>query len=89
MRSLLRGVPLYACLALVGVGLGFVVQDYFRRGCGLIGGALLLAAVLRLILTDHAAGYLRVRVKWIDVLVPTVLGLALVAVALVVPAGPS
>ncbi len=87
MRAALRALPLAACLALVAVGLGLVVADHFRRGCVLVGAGMLLAAGLRAVLPDHAAGLLRVRARWIDVLVTVVFGLALVVVALVVPSG--
>jgi hypothetical protein len=86
-RRRLRQWPLGSCLAAVVVGLVLVGQNHLKRGCGLIGVALLVAAALRLVLRDRDAGLLVVRSRWADVAVTTALGVALIVVTVVVPPG--
>lgn len=73
-------------LALLAAGVAFAAVGRWRMASLLIGGALLLAAVLRLVLPSLAAGLLVVRRRWIDVAVLALLGIGVVALAFVVPA---
>jgi DUF3017 family protein len=61
-----------------------IISYRWRRGATLLGGALLLAAGLRAILSDRRAGLLAIRGRSVDVLSYTALGLALVAVAVTI-----
>lgn len=67
------------------VGLGIVAAGAWRTGVGWIGAGLLVAAMARLVLPEEAAGMLRVRRKWSDVLMLTVAGVALLVLSVVVP----
>jgi DUF3017 family protein len=68
-------------LAVALVGFGLIAVYRWRRGAVTIGGALLLAAALRAVLSDAGAGLLAIRGRTVDVLAYTAFGLALVAVA--------
>ena len=73
------------------VVLGLVVsvlgESTWRVGALLVGAAMLVGAVERLVLSDRAAGLLQVRGKAFDVAVLALTGAAVVALALVVPSG--
>lgn len=77
--------PLLVVLAAVGVGAGYAVFGHWRRAALMVAGALLLAAVLRLVLPREMGGLLVVRRRWIDVTILAVLGIATAVVALAVP----
>ena len=62
-----------------------VLAGAWRTGVGWIGAGLLVAAAARLVLAEQAAGMLRVRRKWSDVLMLTVAGVALIVLSVVVP----
>jgi hypothetical protein len=72
---------------LAGLGVAWLGTTTWRLGCVLVGLALLVGAVERLVLGDREAGLLQVRSKGFDVVVLAVLGLAVVTLALVVPPG--
>jgi len=72
-------------LAAALVGLGIVLAGAWRTGVGWIGTGLLVAALARLVLAEQAAGMLRVRRKWSDVLMLSVAGVALIVLSVVVP----
>jgi hypothetical protein len=84
-----RQWPLLVVVA--GVALGLAVAWFsgngWRIGCLLIGAALLVGAVERLVLGEREAGLLQVRGKAFDVAVLAVVGLAIVALAIAVPPG--
>ena len=84
-----RPWPLLVVVAGVALGLvvGLLGDTTWRLGCLLIGVALLVGAVERLVLPDRAAGLLQVRAKAFDVAVLGLAGAAVVALALVVPSG--
>ncbi|MGZ4437056.1 MAG: DUF3017 domain-containing protein [Actinomycetes bacterium] len=82
------GVVYIAVVAMALIGLVIVVAGPWRTGVIWLGSGLLVAAVTRLGLSEHAAGMLRVRRKWSDVLMLTVAGIALVVLAIVVPNQP-
>jgi hypothetical protein len=81
----LGGTIYLLVLAAALVGLGIVAAGAWRTGVGWIGAGLLLAALARLVLAEEAAGMLRVRRKWSDVLMLTVAGIALLVLSIVVP----
>ena len=81
----LGGTIYLLVLAAALVGLGIVAAGAWRTGVGWIGAGLLLAALARLLLAEEAAGMLRVRRKWSDVLMLTVAGIALLVLSIVVP----
>jgi len=58
-----------------------VIADYWRRGALLIGIAVGVAAVLRLVLTDDRAGLLVVRTKGIDFVTTAMVGAAMLYIA--------
>jgi hypothetical protein len=81
----LGGTVYLLVLAAAMVGLGIVFAGAWRTGIGWIGAGLLFASLARLVLAEEAAGMLRVRRKWSDVLMLTVAGVALIVLSIVVP----
>ena len=86
LAGLLRQLPLFAMLVAVGVGLGMVALEHWRRGLVVIGCALIAAALLRLLLPVRRVGFLAVRSRTVDVVLLAGMGVAVVAIALAVPA---
>ena len=72
----------------VAVGLVVVAFGPWRRGVGIIGLALLVAALVRLVMSEQRAGMLRVRSRAFDVLVLAGVGIALLALAANIPDQP-
>jgi hypothetical protein len=85
LAGLIRQVPLLAVLVPVAVGLLLVTFDHWRRGLVLIGLALIVGALLRLLLPVRRVGFLAVRGRPIDVTLLAGAGLALTVVALTIP----
>jgi len=83
-----REWPIALVLLCAAAGVAVVVSDHFRRGSVVISGALLLAALLRLVLPVRRAGLLAVRSRVFDVAVLTTLGLGMLLTAVVVPPPP-
>ncbi len=83
----LAWLPALIVLAGVAAGLYTACQGsrYAAHGAGLVGCALLLAALARLVLPARYAGLLVTRGKAFDVLAFTVLGTAMLAVAISLP----
>jgi hypothetical protein len=77
-------------LVLVAVLFGMVriVQYHWREGTVIIGGALLLAAGLRALLSTERAGLLAIRGRGLDVLTYAGFGLLVLTVALTITGGP-
>ncbi|WP_106182619.1 DUF3017 domain-containing protein [Prauserella shujinwangii] len=84
----LRHVPFAVVLALVAIAGLRIWQYHWRQGAALIGGALLVAAVLRAALSDEQGGLLTIRSRVIDVLSYAGLGLLILFVALTITGGP-
>lgn len=85
-----RGTQLWPLLVvLIGVAIGLVVavvgEQTWRIGCLLIGTSLLVGAVIRVALSDRDAGLLQVRSRPFDIAVLTLGGMAVIALAIVVP----
>jgi DUF3017 family protein len=81
-------VPLILVLAVVAIGLLRITQYHWRQGTVLVGGALLLAAALRALLSDNRIGLIAIRGRGVDVLLYGGLGLMVMAVALTIEGGP-
>src|SRR3712207_6258484 len=86
LAGLLRQLPLLAVLVAVGVGLTMVALEHWRRGLVVMGGSLMIAAVLRLLLPVRRVGFPAVRSRPVDVVLLAGVGVAVVAVALTIPA---
>jgi hypothetical protein len=70
-------------------GLLVVAFGPWRRGVGLIGLALLVGALMRVLLRDRDAGMLRVRRnRWVDALMLGGVGTTLLVLASVIPNQP-
>jgi uncharacterized membrane protein YdcZ (DUF606 family) len=85
----LRQWPLL--VVVVGVVAGLVIawlgESTWRIGCLMIGAALVVGAVERVVLADREAGLLQVRGKAFDVAVLALAGAAVIVLAVVVPPG--
>ena len=79
--------PAAVVLAIAAIGLLRVATANWREGAVLLGGSLLVAAVLRAVLPLDRAGMLAIRSRVIDVLSYTGLGLAVVLLALTITRG--
>lgn len=75
-----RQWPILLVIGLVGVGLLITALDVFRVGTLMIGGALLVGAVLRWLLPS--VGMLAVRSRFTDIVTYGLLGLVIVLLAL-------
>ena len=84
-RRWLAQWPIAVVLAGVAVSLAVVALDRFRVGSLMLAASLVLAFLLRLVLTTKRAGMLAVRSKPVDLVVLGVLAAALVVFALWVP----
>jgi hypothetical protein len=76
--------PMIAVLAVAAIGLLRVATANWREGSVLLGGALLLAALLRAVLPPERAGLLAIRSRVLDVLAYSGLGLAVVLLAVTI-----
>ena len=86
LAGALRQWPLTFVVGAVGAGLVLVAVDRWRAGLVLIGCALLAGGLLRM-LPERRLGFLAVRSRPIDVTLMLGTGLAVVVIALSVPAG--
>lgn len=73
-----------AVLAVAAIGLLRVATANWREGSVLLGGSLLLAAVLRAVLPEDRAGLVAIRSRAVDVLSYTGLGVAVVLLAVTI-----
>ncbi|MGA9748534.1 MAG: DUF3017 domain-containing protein [Nocardioides sp.] len=85
MPQTIGGTVYIGVVAAVAVGLVLVVAGAWRTGLVWMGVAVLVGALARSVLSDRAAGMLRVRRRWGDVLLLTLAGVALVVLAVIVP----
>ena len=86
--STIGGAFYLLVLAVVAGGLGLVVLAEWRTGVRVIGGALVFAALARLLLRARDAGMLAVRHKVLDAVVLVALGSALIFLAGSIPDQP-
>ena len=84
------GGAFYICVLLVTVaGLVVVALEDWRLGIRIMGGALIAASVVRLLLSPRDAGMLAVRHKALDMAVLAGLGAALIFLATSIPDQPA
>lgn len=76
---------LVSALVLGGLVAALLGPDTWRAGCLVVGLALVLGAVLRLVLSTRSAGLLRVRSKAFDVGVMLLAGGAILVLSVVAP----
>ena len=87
--STIGGAFYLAILFATAIGIGIVYRQHdWRLGVRVVAGALLAAAVLRLVLPDRDAGMLAVRHRLIDVGLLAVVGGALFFLAGIIPDQP-
>ena len=84
-RALLRQWPILLVLTLVVVGLGLILAWHWRRGAMMIGGAIGLGGLLRLVLPERLVGLLALRQRVVDVAVMGLTGAAIIVLGCVVP----
>lgn len=84
-RNSLNPWPLLLVLAFFGAGIVLVILRHWRRGSVMMGGSLVLAAGLRLILPRRVAGLLAVRHRAFDVALTLGAGVAMMVLGMVVP----
>lgn len=77
--------PITVVLGGVVIALAIVALDRFRLGSLLLAASLVLAFLLRLVLSSERAGMLAVRAKKVDLIVLGVLAAALAVLAISVP----
>jgi len=76
--------PFLAVVLVVVVALERVFTQHWRQGAALLGAALLLAALLRVLLPSERVGLLAIRGRPVDVLVYLAFGGVLVMLALTI-----
>ncbi|SEC55801.1 Protein of unknown function [Nocardioides exalbidus] len=86
--STIGGAFYLLVLAVVTVGLVLVFFDEWRTGIRVMGGSLIFAALVRLVLRTRDAGMLAVRHKVLDAFVLILLGGALILLAGSIPDQP-
>ena len=86
--STIGGLIYLGLLAVSAAGLGIVVRGDWRLGVKWIAGALVLAALVRLVIPAQQAGMLAVRRRAIDVAILAALGVALWLLATSIPNQP-
>jgi hypothetical protein len=84
-----RSWPLLVVVIGVAAGLGvsMIGEDTWRLGCLIIGAFLGVGAVTRVVLPPGDAGLLQVRGKTFDAVALGVTAVAIIALAIAVPAG--
>lgn len=85
MRAVARQWPITLVLVGIGVSMIFVALDRFRVGAVLLAASVVLALLMRIVLTDEQAGLLTVRSRGVDLGVMGVLASALAVLSLWVP----
>jgi hypothetical protein len=85
IAGFLRQWPLLVVIVTVGLGLLLVAAERWRSGLVLMGLALVLAGLLRLLLPLRRIGFLAVRSRPVDVTLMVATGLAVAVFALAIP----
>ena len=90
MTDLRSRLPVHASMTFVlliaGVGMVRTLTQHWREGAVLLGGALIVAAVLRLLLPTDRVGLLAIRSRPIDVLCYGGLGTVIAVLAMTITA---
>jgi hypothetical protein len=81
-------LPFALVIAVALAGMVLVALQHWRRGTAVIGGALLLAAVLRVVLPNERAGLIALRSRGVDGFLYCALGIVILVVALTIVGGP-
>jgi hypothetical protein len=81
-------VPFAVVMLIVTIGIVRIVMYHWRQGTVLIGVALLVAAVIRILLSDQRAGLLAVRSRKVDFLLYGGFGGMILFIALTITGGP-
>jgi hypothetical protein len=79
--------PMIVVLGITAIGMERVLTQHWREGALLLGGALLVAAALRMVLAPERVGLLAIRSRVIDVLCYAGFGLAMVLLAVTITRG--
>jgi hypothetical protein len=85
IAGFLRQWPLLVVIIAVAGGLLLVAADRWRLGLVLMGLALVLAGLLRLLLPLRRIGFLAVRSRPVDVALTAGTGVVMVVIALAIP----
>jgi Protein of unknown function (DUF3017) len=80
-------LPAAVVLAIAAAGMIRVLAEHWREGAALLGGSLLVAAALRVMLPDDRAGLLAIRSRVIDVLCYSGFGVVIVVLAVTITRG--
>ncbi|TWP44915.1 DUF3017 domain-containing protein [Lentzea tibetensis] len=83
-----KHLPFALVLGVTLLGLLRIVMYYWREGAVLIGIALLLAALLRMLVTDEQAGLIAIRSRAVDALLYSAFGITVIIVAITITGGP-
>ena len=83
-----RYAPFVLVLAIAAAGIGLIFAYHWRIGSGLIGGSLLVAAGLRLLLPEKQLGLIALRRRFTEVLLYGGFGILIVLVAATIIGGP-
>ncbi len=90
LPSTIGGMFYLLVLAATGLGVGIAVwSGDWRRGVTWIGGALLAASAVRLVLRNRDAGMLAVRHRLVDVFLLAAVGTVLIVLADTIPNQPT
>ena len=81
-------LPFVVVLLVVAVAALRIFQYHWREGAALLGVALLVAAVLRAVLSTDRAGLLAIRGKVVDIVTYVGLAALILFVALTITGGP-
>ncbi|MEC3981838.1 DUF3017 domain-containing protein [Amycolatopsis sp. H20-H5] len=87
-RARFTQLPLALVLLVVAVAALRIGQYHWRQGAALIGGALLMAGLLRAVLPTDQAGLLAIRGRPVDVLTYAALSASIFFFALTITGGP-
>ena len=85
LAGFLRQWPLLSCIVVVGAGLLLVAAERWRAGLLLMGLALVLAGLFRLLLPVRRIGFLAVRSRPVDIALMLGSGAVLVVSVLTIP----
>ena len=85
IAGFLRQWPLLLVIVAVASGLLLVAAERWRSGLVLMGLALVLAGLLRLLLPLRKIGFLAVRSRPVDVALTTAAGVTIAVIALAIP----
>jgi uncharacterized membrane protein len=86
--AVLGQLPFLLVMAIVAIAALRIGMYHWRQGAALVGGALLVAALLRAALPDDRAGLLAIRGRPVDVLSYAGLAVLILFVAFTITGGP-